>query len=293
VLGNSSSLGPGSHENVTVALDEPLEETTTTVNVTVHRDTDVDERFDFTSTAGSVDGPYLNETGEPVTVPVELDVDAGPEPGVAYLNCTTAQVDGSYDRLGVTLGLQRVPQRDERVRLDPVDVPTDRPVDGQTLVTVGEQNETTVTEDGTLVIQIADPGVFGEDNRSFVANVNTSASPTGQENLSVAQPNTEQCRDDVRPELPTLASGDVDVVDNETALVNFSYENSNDAPMEPAESQFTSGDVAGEPPAVLDVGQNFVVVEWTPESTEESVTWTLNLSNFDLLERLVGRADRR
>jgi len=103
VLGNSSSLGPGSHENVTVALDEPLEETTT-VNVTVHRDTDVDERFDFTSTAGSVDGPYLNETGEPVTVPVELDVDAGPEPGVAYLNCTTAQVDGSYDRLGVTLG---------------------------------------------------------------------------------------------------------------------------------------------------------------------------------------------
>jgi len=140
-----------------------------------------------------------------------------------------------------------------------------------------------VTEDGTLVIQIADPGVFGEDNRSFVANVNTSASPTGQENLSVAQPNTEQCRDDVRPELPTLASEDVDVVDNETALVNFSYENSNDAPMEPAESQFTSGDVAGEPPAVLDVGQNFVVVEWTPESTEESVTWTLNLSNFDLL----------
>ncbi|MCU4801393.1 right-handed parallel beta-helix repeat-containing protein [Halobacteria archaeon HArc-gm2] len=241
--------------------------------------------FEDVDTSGLAPGEYEHGVFTPAdNATGTLTVEAEAEPGVEFLNCTTAQVDGSYDRLSVTLGYYAEDgNATSEYVWTPVDVPTDRPVDGQTVVTVGEQNETTVTGDGTLVIQLSDPGAFGDENRSFVANVNTSASPTGQEDLSVAQPNAQQCREDVRPELPTLASEEVEVVDNETALVNFSYENPNDAPMEPAESQFTSGAVAGEPPAVLDAGPNFVVVEWTPVSTAESVTWTLNLSNFDLL----------
>lgn len=84
VLGNSSYLEPGEHENVTVELDAELEDTQVLVGV-AHMDTNDDERFDFnvseaeaaettaedtteetTSETEVTDGPYL-EDGLPVT----------------------------------------------------------------------------------------------------------------------------------------------------------------------------------------------------------------------------------
>jgi len=313
VLGNSTHLAPGEHENVSVALEPPLS-SDATVNVTAHRDTNANATFDFVGSLGAEDVPYANVTGDPVSTAAALTVEAAPEPEVTYENCTSVRVNGTYDRLNVTLGYYATDGNatSHHVRTG-VDVPGDRPVVGSTLVTVGEVNETRVADNGTLIVRIADPGAFGDADptagggadavvgdagpdpfgdagpgadeapaRSFVANVSASESSAGETNLTAAHPETAQCRENVRPEAPTVDVDVEEVLDNETALLNLSYENPNDAPMVPAESGVTNGTVATEPPAVLDPGQQLAVVEWTPASPDERVIWTANLSNFDL-----------
>ncbi|WP_252700479.1 DUF7282 domain-containing protein [Natronosalvus vescus] len=73
VLGVSDYLEPGSHEDVTVALEEPIDEDRTLVAV-VHRDLTGDEQFAFESldAVGVHDGPYLDANGDPVADGAEL-----------------------------------------------------------------------------------------------------------------------------------------------------------------------------------------------------------------------------
>jgi len=74
VRGTSEYLGPGTHENVTVTLEEPLEETTTLVPM-AHRDTDGDESYTFIESEGSADGPYVAGGGA-VVASASYTVDA-------------------------------------------------------------------------------------------------------------------------------------------------------------------------------------------------------------------------
>lgn len=75
VIGNSSYLEPGEHENVTVELDVTLEETQVLVAV-AHADTNDDERFDFNvSEAQAAATTAETTTGETTT---EMDVTDGP-----------------------------------------------------------------------------------------------------------------------------------------------------------------------------------------------------------------------
>ena len=75
VVGVSEYLEPGNYTDVTVTLfDVPgatFDETALTENQTLiampHRDTDGNETYDFVSTGGSADGPYLDDAGQPVT----------------------------------------------------------------------------------------------------------------------------------------------------------------------------------------------------------------------------------
>jgi PGF-CTERM protein len=57
VRGTSTYLGPGTHTDVEVTLDEPLEEDDTLVAMP-HRDTDGNEAYTFVESEGSADGPY-------------------------------------------------------------------------------------------------------------------------------------------------------------------------------------------------------------------------------------------
>jgi PGF-CTERM protein len=57
VRGTSAYLGPGTHTDVEVTLDEPYEESGTAIAMP-HRDTDGDERYDFVTSSGADDGPY-------------------------------------------------------------------------------------------------------------------------------------------------------------------------------------------------------------------------------------------
>jgi PGF-CTERM protein len=62
VVGSSAYLEPGTYENVTVTLDEPISETESLVAMP-HRDTDADQVYEFVSANGNVDGPYTADGG--------------------------------------------------------------------------------------------------------------------------------------------------------------------------------------------------------------------------------------
>ncbi|WP_299269848.1 DUF7282 domain-containing protein, partial [Halorientalis sp.] len=66
VRGSSSYLSAGVHENVTVTLEDPIENTSTLVAMP-HRDTDGDRIYEFVSGNAEVDGPYLTQDDEIVT----------------------------------------------------------------------------------------------------------------------------------------------------------------------------------------------------------------------------------
>ncbi|QLD84448.1 PGF-CTERM sorting domain-containing protein [Natronomonas halophila] len=82
VRGSSDYLEPGTHENVTVTLDEPLAEDDTLVAMP-HRDTDGDRIYSFVSSSGEADGPYTAD-GEAVVntanVTVSATVQMGDQP---------------------------------------------------------------------------------------------------------------------------------------------------------------------------------------------------------------------
>ncbi len=62
VRGVSGKLGAGSHEDVRVTLDDPLESNDTLIPMP-HRDTDDDGSYDFVTSNGEDDGPYTDADG--------------------------------------------------------------------------------------------------------------------------------------------------------------------------------------------------------------------------------------
>jgi PGF-CTERM protein len=74
VRGSSSYLSPGNHTNVTVRLDDPIENTTTLVAMP-HKDTDGDRIYEFVSGNAEVDGPYTAD-GEIVVDPATVTASA-------------------------------------------------------------------------------------------------------------------------------------------------------------------------------------------------------------------------
>jgi hypothetical protein len=110
VVGVSGYLPPGTHENVEVRLfDVPgvaddrefdrLEPGAYTLTAMVHFDTDRDERFDFVTSDGEVDGPYRTD-GDPVTdvrsVDVELYYQVDLVAGEPYERLGPAAENGFY-----------------------------------------------------------------------------------------------------------------------------------------------------------------------------------------------------
>ncbi|MFC7202676.1 PGF-CTERM sorting domain-containing protein [Haloferax namakaokahaiae] len=66
IRGTSDYLAPGTHENVEITLDAPLEESGTIVPM-AHVDSDGDEMYTFDTSEGAADGPYVASTGAVVT----------------------------------------------------------------------------------------------------------------------------------------------------------------------------------------------------------------------------------
>lgn len=85
VVGSSAYLGPGTHDNVTVTLDEPLSETESLVAMP-HKDTDGDQIYEFVSANGNADGPYVADGG--------AVVDAAEVTASATISMTDQPTDG-------------------------------------------------------------------------------------------------------------------------------------------------------------------------------------------------------
>ena len=64
IRGTSESLAPGMHESVEITLDDPLEEDDT-IFAMAHLDTNGNQMYDFVTSEGSADGPYV-AAGAPV-----------------------------------------------------------------------------------------------------------------------------------------------------------------------------------------------------------------------------------
>ncbi|RQG97161.1 hypothetical protein EA473_03545 [Natrarchaeobius chitinivorans] len=78
VIGSSEYLEAGTHENVEITLDEPLEEDETLIAMP-HRDTNDNQEFDFVESEGEADGPY-EFAGEPITDEAVVTLEAADEP---------------------------------------------------------------------------------------------------------------------------------------------------------------------------------------------------------------------
>ena len=87
VRGTSGYLEAGNHSNVTVALDEPLEEDQTLVAMP-HRDTNDDRKYSFVASGGEEDGPSTTEEGDIV-------VDTANVTASATVTMSDKQTDGS------------------------------------------------------------------------------------------------------------------------------------------------------------------------------------------------------
>jgi len=68
IRGTSAYLGPGTHENVTVTLEDPLTENAPLIPM-AHRDTDGDETYTFEESGGAADGAYVGDGGGAVVAP--------------------------------------------------------------------------------------------------------------------------------------------------------------------------------------------------------------------------------
>ncbi len=75
VVGVSAFLSPGHHSDVEVTLDRTLR-TSQDLIAMPHIDTDTDQTYDFVTSGGSDDGPFVTASGDPVVVPFRATVRA-------------------------------------------------------------------------------------------------------------------------------------------------------------------------------------------------------------------------
>ncbi len=93
IVGVSSELEAGEHENVTVELDEPLAESDALVAV-VHHDTNDDGTFQYAESDGEEDVPYATQSGAPVLDGAFVTVADEPDEPNATLSVDDQTGDG-------------------------------------------------------------------------------------------------------------------------------------------------------------------------------------------------------
>ncbi|WP_254837960.1 DUF7282 domain-containing protein [Natronomonas marina] len=91
IRGTSDYLAPGTHENIHITLDEPLNESDTLVPM-AHRDTNDNQQYDFPESEGEEDGPYTTEGGDPVVDTAQANVSAKVSTGDFETNGNTVTV---------------------------------------------------------------------------------------------------------------------------------------------------------------------------------------------------------
>jgi PGF-CTERM protein len=98
VRGTSAYLGPGTHENVEITLDDPLTENTTVVPM-AHEDTDGDEAYTFVQSEGAADTPYVAGSAVVDTAQVTYtgSMDEGMDDETEMADTETEMADSEMD----------------------------------------------------------------------------------------------------------------------------------------------------------------------------------------------------
>lgn len=214
VIGSSTYLEAGTHENIEITLDEPLEEDETLIAMP-HRDTNDNETYDFVETDGQADGPYLTADNEPVTDDAEITVD-----GVAD--------EAPVDEEPVDNETDELPVEEEPVDEEPVDNETDEePVDEEPLD--NETDDEPVVEEPVEEEPVEDEPMdqlpVDADNRPvFVTVENLTVEDLNAENTSVYvlvmgdDIDTDDLPDEIDniTEEPIVDDTDDELLDNET-----------------------------------------------------------------------------
>ncbi|OAQ54401.1 hypothetical protein HTG_02315 [Natrinema mahii] len=197
VIGTSAYLEAGTHEQVEVTLDEPLEEDETLIAMP-HRDTNDNETYDFVESEGAADGPYLTADDEPVTDDAVVSVGAADEEPVAEEPAEedneTVVDDEPVEEDNETVG------DSEPVEEDNETVGDDEPVEEDN-ETVGDDEP--VEEDNETV---GDDEPVEEDNETVVDD-----EPVEEDNETVGD--DEPVEEDNETVVDEPADEDEDVVD--------------------------------------------------------------------------------
>lgn len=157
VLGASDYLESGTHENVTVELDDSLEESRALLAV-VHHETTDDGTFRYVETDGEEDEPYVTEGGAPVVdgafVTVEEEPVPEPEPEPeADLSVADQTGDGetlTIDRANATVEYVVTTEYDG-VRVDSETFPADESIENRSLAL-----EPPIEDDSTVTVSVRD-----------------------------------------------------------------------------------------------------------------------------------------
>jgi PGF-CTERM protein len=107
VRGTSTYLGPGTHTDVEVTLDDPYEASGTAIAMP-HRDTNGNEAYDFVRSSGGNDGPYTADGAVVAAASVTVDdgmeetemdggTGTGTDDGTETETSTTTEMDDGAD----------------------------------------------------------------------------------------------------------------------------------------------------------------------------------------------------
>jgi len=196
VRGTSEYLGPGTHEDVEIALDAPLSENTTIVPM-AHRDTDGDETYDFLTSEGADDGPYVAAGGAVVTTAaVTVEPVATVTFSAQESDGSTVVVDSVTMNRGGFVTIHDASLQDgavfESVRgtsayleagtHEDVEIALDQPVEADTTLIAMPHQDTDGDETYDFVdSEGADDGPYVADGGAVVAAADVSVSGEGME----------------------------------------------------------------------------------------------------------------
>uniref|UniRef100_UPI0006782459 DUF7282 domain-containing protein n=1 Tax=Halopiger goleimassiliensis TaxID=1293048 RepID=UPI0006782459 len=288
-------------ENVSVGLDPALEENATLeVSVISMGDGDApdgdealpvaDGQIDADDDAAAGDGEVPPEGTVLASETIEYAVE-GDTFEVAFPTCQRGEISGTFgdgDSVIVGTGFYESGGYGNTMGEYGMTVGDDvsAPLEGTIVFEVGEAFDVEETDEGAFVE--VPPGDFGA---AITGIVSPEATPGS---MDYPNPNTSDCLEEVRPELPTIDVEEIEPLENgvegatdDAIDVTFGYENPNDAELL-VDSQFVEGTVDAEPIDALEPGEGEFTVTWTPETGDERLVWAVDMDQYDYDEVLTA-----
>ena len=296
VIGTSEYLEAGTHEQVEVTLDEPLEEDETLIAMP-HRDTNDNQTYDFVESEGQFDGPFLTADDEPVTddavvtvedaadeEPVEdteTDEDVQqPDDNVTDEEPTDNVTDEPVDDNETDDGLVDENETDDEF----VDDETDEPIDDN----VTDEDEG-ADEEPVDEMPMEDLPVDGDGQPIFVTVENPTIENLNIENVTVyvLVVGQDVDGDEIADQIDDITDGEMPVDDETEDNVtddNESEENItpiDEEPIDENETEDDADDVAAaesfnvsdlEAPSSATIGENITVTANVSNPTDEERT---------------------